>query len=376
MDIDEPVDPDAPMDGSDRPIPPPPVRNPREVGYLGVDGNWHPIGWFDDQNRFHYGQAPPYVPPQQPEQPPRRPPKDDYGTHRGDWVTPNATFRDVTGRTHQVHQDSLGVFWMLSDYQTGGGQRQAQITVDQWNHQFQEDLQPDDDSDIEMDTSAPQMMAQEFREQIERERARKRLRAKHKNDRDTPLPIYTPPQIDSRALVIPPGSETSGDKRKRLERLESLGKKLNLDESPASFQELEQHRVMSKRFKPGDIFRHYIEIPGKRVRDPDAIPQGFPGTENRIERHTFNPVLNVGPANTVSSYTEAVANGPLSVAAWRHDIAYDSADTEQDVRDADTRFLAELLMIPEIQRDTFWHIAYNAIAAGSGRIWWKLYPRH
>lgn len=350
----------------DKPLQPPP--NPGYgAGYLDANGNWHPLtGYYDDDGYWHPGEI-----PEKPENPYTRPPRlpeDMDGAHKGEWVKPNSSFVDLIGRKHNVYKDAMGIHWILSDHESYSGQRQCLKTVDDWNHQFQALLQPQDDQEDEEEQ--PQQVSAEalyqFRDYIQREKEKRRLRARIQNEMDSPFPKFeSPPQVN----------RNPAEKRKAmLDLAEEVLKKHNIDESPISITQIPilAHRVQSKRHKPGDVFEKYVMIPGKKITY-NGTPQGFPGTEGRIEKHTFNPVLNLGPGNTVSSYDEAVANGPLSVAAWTHDIAYDGAESEQDLINADTVFLGDLLMIPEAQRDALWYIAYEAINAGTGRIWNKIY---
>lgn len=82
---------------------------------------------------------------------------------------------------------------------------------------------------------------------------------------------------------------------------------------------------------------------------------------------------NVGPLSEVSTYEQAVAEGPISVAAWYHDLQYDQSRTLDDFANADREFIWRLDQVPEEERDGVWHLAHSAIRAGLGKPWGYAY---
>jgi len=89
---------------------------------------------------------------------------------------------------------------------------------------------------------------------------------------------------------------------------------------------------------------------------------------------------NVGPGNYISGFEEAYAAGPVSLAAWRHDLAYDQAllkstplEVDEALQQADEQFRIDLLNVPESQRDYLWSVMDTVIGSGIGKVYGNLY---
>jgi len=135
---------------------------------------------------------------------------------------------------------------------------------------------------------------------------------------------------------------------------------------------LKRRKLIKSEYNPIREFLRYAEIPGPPPKDIDALPKGFPGTENRIEKDPWGISLhntpNLGPRNTVTSLDEAIASGPISEAAWTHDILVSQALEETDparrrilIEDADNRFIYELERMPTELRGEVWGTARRAV---------------
>lgn len=291
---------------------------------------------------------------------------------------------DRLGNIHEVYIDNAGVAWFVREDPFTNAPK-AYLTVQQWDSFFEPtiDVQEEDDTNeesVEVLTEG-QVAWNNFKNQ---QRARAQARTARLNedrrvdrqqavlDENHPVNQRTQlidPNLNPQPLMSPPT-------RKRVRAIADLqdtpyetrlmpnAKKVK--ESPATFAELEQ----SRNVPPQEEFKEFLAIPGKRPIGVQDLPQGFPGTENRLV-YDINPFhRNVGPDNTISSLSEAYASGPESVAAWRHDLAYTAAETAADAQRADEQFLEELQNIPPENRGFLWKLYHDTIAAGAAKLKW------
>lgn len=226
---------------------------------------------------------------------------DTYYPTKGRQVYPNGSFEDIMGKRFDIYTDSMGVTWILEDREIG--LPEAIMTIDEWNHQYEgaEIIENDSDDEELMEIAEFQQAVeananqrvdpdsyQEWQKKLERAKHRRRLKVQNENERR--------------------GGGLRLDDERPLKK--------PLDTPITKKEILEQ---LSRTETPQRRFRRWLDdVPGSKALEGSSIPSDI--LPKRRTEWDFNPwVRNLGPFNTVSSYDEAVAGGPLSVAAWRHD---------------------------------------------------------
>lgn len=201
---------------------------------------------------------------------------------------------------------------------------------------------------------------------------------------------------------------------KKVRLLKPPGKRLPED------QEVHPEENKEKRMRPEDYtalpnpWDELVEYADEQLRQWGGQGRNFPGDEYQLAMrnraaNTFPEGLlrgmiranvrnaadieapltiperifgrNVGPNNWLSSYAQAYAEGPISLAAWRHDLAYDIAihdttntlDIAERLRQADERMRTDLLQVPPGRRGFLWHAIDTVLASGIGEGYGRAY---
>lgn len=294
----------------------------------------------------------------------------------------NGSYMDHRGKVHDVYIDAAGVPWFIAE-NAFTYVPMAYMTASEWEAAFDPivheiDVDDPEDDIIQTDLNAAFETSERFKKNM-RERAQ-RMKAKINEDRrleraqhflDVNHPAYRLREYTQEQMAMPP---EQSHKRTLEDPLDFQSPPKRQKTSFKDLSELKRPQLSIVIPPPRELLE-FSTIPGEGNIPVEDLPQGFPGTENRVEVD-LNPFhRNVGPLNTVSSLSEAVNDSKESLAAWRHDIAYSAAQTTQDVIDADNAFIWELDQIPPEERGFAWYIYRNAINSGVGQIWHKVRPR-
>lgn len=317
----------------------------------------------------------------------------------------------ATDPSHQfnlpLYRDSFGTVWVLQPNPTFNGTNpryRAWMSLNNWEleHGWNAATPPTapppeapvdadtDEEEEEVDNTEPPAPVnhnsrQEMLQQIRDYRKRMhRIRIQQHNDEElkhirtkTPAqpasPFMDPPKVPRKTLLDTPAlprPPVRVPKRPLKDAPVPPGKRRLYD------QNWNQPEDQSRKHTDKENFFAFYDVPGsKGISLPlDALPKGTPGTESRVE-FDLKPlgVANAGPGNTVSSFDEAVKDGPVSVAAWIHDIQISAATTAEEKKKADRDFIEFLYDVPVVKRDGAWHVAKLAIQSGVQNLWYYIY---
>lgn len=283
------------------------------------------------------------------------PPKERERTNwkMGDIVNePNASFEDIDGHRFSAYTTSTGQTFIVKKRHGGG--YVIMDNVRDWNNNIlrywavNTGLPDDEDEEMPVEEEDEEMEMDAYGT-YKRKREEGWWVPKRKRQKLEAIDqlIVTPPKQkrSPSTLLLPEGVEYPH------------GKKARKDQSPATWRDLAE----------------LMQVPGGNI-PVDELPGGTIHVLRGSEKHPRSAFLglgprNAGPWNTVSSYDEAVAEGPVELAAWYHDLAYSAANNNSELlKAADDEFLWKLNQVPPEQRDLKWFLARTAINYGLGRV--------
>lgn len=373
------------------------------------------LSFHSRSSQSHLGKRRPVpldiIPDEGPKRPRLGPAQGEVRTGSGVW-DPNSWANDPSGQFQlPLYRDNFGTVWVLQPNPnfTGTNERWvAWMSLNNWEieHGWASVYNPpppdppavdpvldididDDDDEDEMPPAETWQTAQvspmdrqemlkaiaEQRKRLARRRVQQANQDELKRIKD-PHPFMSPPAVPRKSMldtpVVQPKQQVSGTRKTPFPDKPVAPLKRRIYD-PSAFGSTEP-KDQSKKHSDKENFFAFYDVPGKGPLPLSALPKGAPGTEHRRE-FDFKAlgVVNAGPGNTVSSFDEAVADGPVAVAAWIHDIQVAAATNRQEREQADADFIDFLEQVPEVKRDGAWHVAYRAIKSGVQHLWYYLY---
>jgi len=344
------------------------------------------------------------IPDENPKKPRPNAPQGTVTTGSEVWA-PNGWTADPNGQFHlPLFRDTFGTVWVLQPNPNYNGRNPAYVAWMSLNNWEAEHLGPNavttttapstnapdsDEEEDDMETvdtietwktrpvsnASRQEMLKAIRD-YRKKLHRVRVEEANQSDLRRILPpespqFQDPPKVSRKTLLDTPvvaPQRVILKPRPKGGAIRRIYDPSTLDTPPASGQ------GQSKKHSDVQNLLALIDVPGNVPLPLAALPKGTPGTQHRKEWDMkWLGVVNAGPGNTVSSFDEAVADGPIAVAAWIHDIQVSAAANAAERKQADIDFIDFLDQVPPIKRDGAWHVAREAIASGIQNIYYYLY---